>query len=447
MGWKLLLVFAALPACAVGKNEVLFVTKTGLALDADTTPPALDLGYMRKEGVLAPIFEDDEVLPVLTTVGVKTKGLGLSANHSFATGDAATIMADALLRSTRYDPVREGMEAPRKSGRIHVPKGSARKRYFFGTDTAIGLHAEWTSAAVPTAVTIGWKRKELAYVPLMETTVYVDPATKRVYASPPRGEASFLVEGSLYAERGDVPDTPPGTRKSAKTIKDLVDAKALVAVSSVRLASLIATAYGGGQASTQEETGISVGQTFATGVAATLLATHPEIRRVLGPSLLPDGRRVAQLALSPDRANYALLNTIYDHLPDPSVVKRNLDSLPADIGVGTLTVYAFSSTPATLTVRDLGPFAAFDEFVSALSQMSSSVEHVRRARADTSASMQLAGSRSGTLAGSSLAALKDDELKRVEETYEGRVGDLAQDVSRHPAAIAAVECFIEQLRK
>ena len=44
-----------------------------------------------------------------------------------------------------------------------------------------------------------------------------------------------------------------------------------------------------------EETGLDIGQTFATGAAATLLAGHAEVREVLGPSLVKDYEEIRAL--------------------------------------------------------------------------------------------------------------------------------------------------------
>jgi hypothetical protein len=250
----------SLSGCGVGLNSVLFVTKTQVAVDADTEPPSLDIGYAREEFVLAPAFKDGKVLPVLTTVATEAGAFSFSSSHSFATGDAALVMADALTDDNRYiftsatppDPTKV-MEPTRNStvqtsSTDKVPHGfwkslwfflfssSERQRYFFGTDTNLGLHVEWGGSEVPRSVSMGFKRKELAYVPLIESE---EPATS----------------------------TTPATRK-------------------VTLASLIATANANTKVSRPNDSGLTVGQTFATGSAATLLASHPGVREVLGPLLV-----------------------------------------------------------------------------------------------------------------------------------------------------------------
>lgn len=258
----------SLPGCGAGLNSVLFVTKTEVAVDADTEPPSLDIGYAREEFVLAPAFKDGQVLPVLTTVATDAAAFSLGSSHSFATGDAALVMADALTDDNRYvfnttsAPDATKVNQPTMEGTIKttptdiVPQGfwkslwfflfgsSERQRYFFGTDTNFGLHVEWGGSELPRSVSIGFKRKELAYVPLIE------------HETPANG------------------NTP--------------------AVRTVKLASLIATAKAKAKVSKQDDSGLTIGQTFATGSAATLLASHPGVREVLGPLLIQEYQDIKQ---------------------------------------------------------------------------------------------------------------------------------------------------------
>lgn len=262
----------SLSGCGVGLNSVLFVTKTQVAVDADTEPPSLDIGYAREEFVLAPAFKDGKVLPVLTTVATEAGAFSLGSRHSFATGDAALVMAHALTDPNLYtfssnnpiDPTR--VMQPSMSSTIQistndkVPHGfwkslwfffccsSERQRYFFGTDTNLGLHVEWGGSEIPRSVSMGFKRKELAYVPLIEK------------------ETAAI-------------GTTPATRD-------------------VTLASLIATANAKTKVSTQNASGLTISQTFATGSAATLLASHPGVREVLGPLLVQEYQDIKQAELN-----------------------------------------------------------------------------------------------------------------------------------------------------
>lgn len=266
-----------LAGCAFGKESVLFTTVTGVAIDVDSEPPRVNIGYERHEGVLAPVFEDGEVLPVLTTVGTRANIFDFSAQHSYATGDAALVMSDYLAKQEEYPfgaPATERVARPEMNGRIIVPKGdkecTERKRYFFGTDTSFGLGVQF-HGEYPRAVSMGWKRKEFAYVPLLEKTIYRNAA----------GDLKNLSEMAkiCQAELGMLPPT-----------KENIDAKArekgYAEMANVRLASLIATADVDASWKAKGGVGSRINQTYATGAAATQLAKHPEVRKVLVPVLV-----------------------------------------------------------------------------------------------------------------------------------------------------------------
>ncbi|HEX6884494.1 MAG TPA: hypothetical protein VF530_14050 [Planctomycetota bacterium] len=237
MRWIGLVLFSLLAgACSVGKDSLLFVTRTNVAIDLDSEPPTVDIGYKRDELVLAPVDEDGKVLPVMTTVGVSAKPLRFGANHSFATGEAALLMSRYLLENVGPefpDSIDSNHPTAGMDGTISA-KGS--KRYYFGTNTVLGLGVQWNAEYVPTAVALGYKRKELAFVPLAEKD---------------------------------------GRRS---------------------VASLIATAHTGSEVEDARGTGAVLGQTFATGLAATYLAMHPAVRRAIGPSVVPNYEK-ARLAL------------------------------------------------------------------------------------------------------------------------------------------------------
>jgi len=259
----LCLLVGATGGCAIGMDTVLFVTKTGIAVDADTEPPSLDVGYARKEVVIGPVFKEGKVLPVLTSIGADAGGFAFGVKQSFATGSAALIMAKELTSDTNpcapggtdeleLCPRKPSDQTPR-SGTIRTkPRDptqsylswalfgdSERKRYFFGTDTNFGLHVQWAASEIPRSVMVGFKRKELAHVPLIEKSL-----------GPPSNEVD------------------------------------------ITLASLIATGDARANIGTPAKTNVSVDQTFATGDAATLLAAHPGIREVLGRTLFVEYNQI-----------------------------------------------------------------------------------------------------------------------------------------------------------
>ena len=226
----------ALSGCAsIGKDNVLFVTRTNVAIDLDLAPSTLAIGFKRDELVLAPVDENGRVLPLLTTVSTTAGVSDFGANHSFATGDAALLFSQHLLEETKLVPkpnidlavLTEAIGNGLPGNKI----GGNRSRYLFTTNTSFGLEVSWATTQVPTAVSIGLKRKELAFVP----------------------------------------------------IKKDKDASGMS-----HLASLLATAQASSNVGQQDETGLVIGQTFATGFAATLMATHPEVRQAMGPAIVPN---------------------------------------------------------------------------------------------------------------------------------------------------------------
>src|SRR5262245_12707871 len=130
----------------LGVDNVVFVTRTDVAVDFDTSPATTALGYKRDELVLAPIDANGRVLPVLTTVGTKAAPLSFGANHSFATGDAAIVMARHLLDKEdlkndgdgflKYETLKKSLGKGLDGNAISA---SGRKRYLFTTNTSLGL--------------------------------------------------------------------------------------------------------------------------------------------------------------------------------------------------------------------------------------------------------------------------------------------------------------------
>jgi len=246
--------------CKVGQDSVLFATNTSIAVDADWKPATLSIAYSRSEAVIEPALENNAVLPVLSSVGVNAGALSFGANHSFATGDAALVMARALTSTKDYDisklnialgtPWSDGSdgnpEAKLPAGFIQTKlEPRDRRRVYFGTKTNLGLAVQWsTTTAMPDSVSLGFKRKELAFVPLIDSSIKLD--------------------GRTY--------------------------------SGVQLSSLIATANGGTRVGGLNDTGMKIGQLFATGLAATFLSAHGPVRQVLGEAIVPNFEEAKEIA-------------------------------------------------------------------------------------------------------------------------------------------------------
>lgn len=414
--------------CAVGLDSIIFVTKTEVAVDLDTEPPAADIGYARREFVLAPIFKDGEVHPVLTTVGARPGVLDFGANQSFATGDAAIVMADAFSGDLPYP-----FDAPNKlkypslkseivtSPSDKVPEGfwsklayfftgsSERRRYFFGTDTNFGLHVQWSASEVPRAVSLGYKRKELSYIPLIEKV----------------------------------------TKDGAGMVQD----------KRLTLASLIATANVKSQVGAPSKTGVEIGQTFATGVAATLLAADPYIRRVLGPSIIQKYDEIRALRLD-GVANVAMLHAVYQQLAvlahngDAKAQKAvgDLDAVDTPLHTISFNTYRFND-PNLLLVQQVPRPAApsFTNVTVYFSELKASVSALAHALDPSVVGLEVGDFNATTGAVTNKKPLTTEQDKKpfvdALELQKALAVQIENQLATHPSVLQSLEYFIAQLKR
>ena len=255
--------------CNLGKDNVLFVTNTSIGIDLDTTPPTTGIGYNRYEGVIGPQFDGGRTLPVLSSINASQSLAPFGSGHSFATGPAAIVMAHGVGRPHDYFKDWEPLDGLNPK-HVHNPLDSQgklrpdeilylrkpgneddgkeirqRRRTLLATVTNLALAVEWDTTGIPQAVHLGYKRKELAYAPLVERRV---PTT---LPSHHHGGAYVLSMPSLLA-----------TANSSARVTSLKDATG---------------------------TGVQVKQTFSTGHVATYLANNEQVRNVLAPALVEGG--------------------------------------------------------------------------------------------------------------------------------------------------------------
>lgn len=244
--------------CGIGYNSLLFATKTNMGVDIDTTPPAAEISIARHEGVLEPTFEQGKTLPVLAGFNTDLNGLQrllFGTSSAFAVGDAAYLMADCYVSkgdcSNEPKATLQLSKAPTKrkswlglfDEQVDYYKPGWVTPVFFGTHSTLGLKVEWngTTGQYPSALKLGYHRKELAWVPITMTPA---PST------------------------GACPqDTLPQLTHS--------DAVCLA------VPSLLATMDSSGGVGTFDHTKLEYLQYFATGTAATQLARHEPVRRVM----------------------------------------------------------------------------------------------------------------------------------------------------------------------
>ncbi len=159
--------------CSTGRDNVLFATKSSLAVDIDTEPPTFDVGFARKEGTLAPVYENGGVLPQMASFHNDVGWFKTGVGQSFATGNAAVLLAKHFSSTANPSYLDQTISeaAITNASLATVPTGK-RKRYFFGTDSSFGvkIHFSPETGYMPTSMSVGYKRKELAYVPIVTVT-------------------------------------------------------------------------------------------------------------------------------------------------------------------------------------------------------------------------------------------------------------------------------------
>lgn len=235
----------SLMGCSLGQDSILFVTKTSVAIDIDTNPLTFDVGYGRYEGSIAPVAEDGQILPLLASVNaestISSDVFGAGVSQNFGVGNAAVIMSQYL--GSDSNPINN--QSVNFSQLIDKPasiKGMINddtKRYFFGTKTTLGFTTSFAPERgyAPDSISLGYKRKELAYVPIKENST-------------------------------------PGT---------------------LSIPSMIATT-GTSENAGVNESGFSVTQFYATGKAASYLAANPTIRNSVITKIIGDDEVSEKLA-------------------------------------------------------------------------------------------------------------------------------------------------------
>ena len=149
----LALAFAATAACAPMQDHVVFVTKTSMAVDFDSEPPAASIGYDRVEGYLGPRADDGSVPPVLASIQSSGGAFNSDVRQTYATGAAAVAVARGFSNT-----------APTPVANDETIAGGL-KLMFFGTSSSVGLKVAGGTAGV-TSATFGYKRKEVSVIPL-----------------------------------------------------------------------------------------------------------------------------------------------------------------------------------------------------------------------------------------------------------------------------------------
>ncbi len=262
------LVLVLIQGCAPGYNSVLFATRSNLGFDADTTPPNLEISISRLEGVLEPTFEGGQTLPVMASFSSRQNGVTdffWGVNSTFATGEAAFTMTYLYDDDTPckaicipYERVTLEQEPALGCKAGYIGPGNV-KPVLFGTDTLLGIKVQWTgqTGQYPSAVNIGFKRKEATLAPIaVGKNRITDPNNPNSY---PKKKYEADMSSMLATLQTDVSSATSGTSVGLKYL-----------------------------------------QYFATGSAANNLARQHAVRLAMLQSANPPQAEIAQ-ELRPDR--------------------------------------------------------------------------------------------------------------------------------------------------
>jgi hypothetical protein len=163
---------------------MLFITKTNVGLDIDTKPPTAELSIARREGVIAPSFEEGKALPVLASFRYEGDWLNPNISATFAGGKAAVILAQPSGSGGYPLKSKVCLSHPPKDSAVGLKseEGDEARPFFFATDTTFGLKVAWsgTTEAVPDTLRLGYNRKEFAYAPVFGRQNQTNPADQRL---------------------------------------------------------------------------------------------------------------------------------------------------------------------------------------------------------------------------------------------------------------------------
>lgn len=165
-----------LAACASPRDSAIFVTKTSMSIaDIDTTPASISIGYDRVEGYAGPRFADGTAYPVASMIETNGQIADRSVRQVFVGGHAALIATRGAAGQAAARAASVAASAPPVAASAVPPARASsdagaedrRRTLIFATGTTTGLKLAFTEGSVaPTSLTIGYRRKEAAMVPV-----------------------------------------------------------------------------------------------------------------------------------------------------------------------------------------------------------------------------------------------------------------------------------------
>lgn len=161
----------------------MFATNASFGVDLDVAPNTTSIGYARDEVSVGPVTNKGEVLPVMASfsagANVFDSLLSAGISQSMSVGNAAIILSKYFLTTVNpapQDPTKDCCYFQKASASGVEGERTGSRCYFFGTTTSVGTQLGFGESGVSytglESFSFGYKRKELAFVP-----VTADPAT------------------------------------------------------------------------------------------------------------------------------------------------------------------------------------------------------------------------------------------------------------------------------
>jgi hypothetical protein len=187
-------VLFGITGCAT--KDAVFVTKTSFSvLDVDATPAGISVAHDRVEGYFGPRFDNGFVYPVTGYFNATGSGLTREVQQVFAGGDAATVVLGANPAPPALSSCGDSRDNP---------------PLLFATGTTIGIKLGFAeNTVVPTSFVFGYRRKEVAWVPVSKScqpsvlATLDSNATARGQSNDPKlkaGVAQFFATGAAAVQ-------------------------------------------------------------------------------------------------------------------------------------------------------------------------------------------------------------------------------------------------------
>ena len=146
----------ALLTAGCGTPGAIFVTKSSLAIaDIDSTPAEMTIAMHRVEGFIAPRNTNGNTPPVLAHITSNRDMLAPEVKQVYATGTAAERIAGDF-RSNNSE-CKDCVDEIRKDKTVSP--------VVFSTSTTVGLRIGLSTENVIDGVVLGYRRKEMSFVP------------------------------------------------------------------------------------------------------------------------------------------------------------------------------------------------------------------------------------------------------------------------------------------